>query len=98
MSADNWTKCPRCKKQQDQSLAASKARVDEAYGRVPVEQFDRMRRDYEDLRADGRPTTLREDWEIGADDEGEGEFFVSYRASCPCGFSFKFERTIQMEG
>ena len=96
MSADNWAVCPMCyagattKRDEARRVAA------EAYGKVPVEEFDRLRAegdceiDTEDLR------TFREDWDIGVYDceanRPSSHMLVSYEAQCSvCGLKVDFK-------
>ena len=87
MSADRWAVCPKCKEKGEQAHANLLNRVKTDYGKIAADEYleliEQSRQPAEEER------TLREDWEIGIWD---GEFLVSYRASCPeCGFSHKFE-------
>jgi len=84
MSADRWSKCPRCGGDVDTRRSA-------AYGTIPREEYERLIR----VEAAYPPETLREDWEIFLRD---GRFYVSYGAMClggedrkGCGFSFEFK-------
>ena len=79
MSADNWTKCPRCYKKAEDKAAL-------VYGKVSREEYERIRRA---VPEDGPEETLREDYEIGIYD---GMFEVTYSGYCAeCGFEFNFE-------
>lgn len=78
MSADNWTICPNCKRIQENKTVA--------YGKVSEEEYLRVLREQETPLK----TTLREDWEVGTD--RDGEFYVSYSCRCEeCGFAFEFK-------
>jgi len=89
MSADNWGECPRC-------TGAVKKQLTEAYGKVSIEEYEKLQRDLEEVPAN----TLREDYEIGIRNE---VFSVSYHASCQypgslgragCGFQFQFTHRV----
>ena len=75
MNADNWTVCPRCTRGREEKLRASSIKVAEAYGKVPVEEWDAMRsaQSDADAEAEGQEHTLREDYEFYGADEGEVE-------------------------
>lgn len=100
MSANNWTQCPRCyvtnlTKAKELDKAAS-----EAYGKVPVEQFDELRDKARSFREaivtdDKFSSSLREDWDLGIH---KGKFYVSYGASCStCGFEFRYKHEETMK-
>ena len=96
MSADNWAVCPRCRQRKQAEIDKRKAEIDAMYGKVPVEEFDQARREFE--TADwSAPETFREDWEIGTID---GEFYVRYKGSCrECNlrYEFKHDHTINLD-
>lgn len=93
MSADNWRICPRCKKKAEADYAEEVRRVGEAYGKVPPEEYLRMTRDLQ--KPPALNETLREDYELGTDKDGE--FYVSYSASCSvCKFSHRFKHSEQL--
>lgn len=97
MSADNWTVCPRCFHRKQEGVESRKAEVDAAYGKVPVDQFDAMRAEFEKYRDEPMPQNWREDYEIGLYDDGSGAFFVSYSGSCnECGLSHEFKHQEQV--
>lgn len=87
MSASNWTPCPRCSAEKQAEKDRQKKAAQEAYGKVPVEEFDRLR-----AIADEEvvlETTVREDYEFYGFDEGK--VIASYAASCQsCGLSLTF--------
>lgn len=92
MSADNWTKCPRCTERAAAELKKIEDAVDALYGTVPVEEFDAARAMLEKKREKNvnREETFREDYEIfGAED---GVVTVGYRGACTaCGLTLSFE-------
>jgi len=90
MSADNWAVCPRCSRRRDERLMEMDRALSDAYGTVPVEEFDRLRAERDEF-ANAQPAyTFREDYEFwGAD---IAELNASYRGSCKeCGLEHKFE-------
>ncbi len=92
MSADNWTQCPQCKKNNEAKADELDAKVHEAYGKRDPIEFMKLRDEALAFRnAIGRDdeyvSTLREDYQVGITD---GEFSVSYGGRCICGFSFKY--------
>lgn len=92
MSADNWTQCPRCLKRRAAEVENKTTQVEGAYGKVPVEQFDRLRAELESLKSDRVDDTFREDYEIVGADEGFIE--VIYRGSCgTCNLRTEFKHS-----
>lgn len=88
MSADNWAICPRCKKKIEADKAQLVSKMEKSYGKIPVADFLYLK-----ANAD-KPieweATMREDYEIGVDDDGE--FSMNYSCSCSmCGFEFNYE-------
>lgn len=94
MSADNWGTCPRCKQRADEAAKAAKLAAGEAYGKVPNEEYLRLVE--EAKKPPSRDlTTLREDYELGTD--ANGEFYVRYRCGCEtCGLVFRFTHEAQV--
>ncbi len=88
MSANDWSICPRCKAKAEAAKAKRLKDVELAYGKSSRADYDLARdnaRNQEPLK-----DTLREDWEIGIDEDGE--FHVIYKAACSkCDFSYRFE-------
>ena len=93
MSASNWAICPRCVDNAEAESAERQNKVMAAYGKVPVEEFERMRAESdaaavkeEDYR------TFREDYEFyGAED---GEIVASYGGGCgTCGLTVSLRAT-----
>lgn len=86
MSADNWAVCPRCKAREEARIAELKRRADEAYGKIPVAEFDALRREAETPLDAEKFRTFREDWEIGIFEPDLRQLFISYAGSCSvCG-------------
>lgn len=87
MSADNWTTCPRCFRIALQERRDREKDADEAYGKVSPEKWLRLKEEAKTSIA--ITDNLREDWEIGV--ENNGVFKVVYECSCEtCGFSFSY--------
>lgn len=90
MSAANWAICPKCLKNATKKYDALVAKARKSYGKVSLEA-------YTDLIAEiPKPArlkeTLREDYELGIEDNGM--FIVIYRASCSvCDFKFEFRHS-----
>jgi len=93
MKANNWAICPKCKKKREQAQANLLSQVKTDYGKIAVSEYlELVEQSQQPLEM---KHTLREDWEIGI---CEGEFRVSYSASCKtCGFSheYEFEQPVQ---
>lgn len=87
MSADNWTKCPKCVASHEAERVKNIDKVNKSYGKVSAEEY---RRAFDAANVENSdPDSLREDCEIGVH---ENYFEVDYRCSCSvCGFSFKFK-------
>ena len=93
MVANNWDRCPRCLARREKAMKAAEARISESYGKVPIEEFDKMRRDLNEDRnrfSSSGQKTLREDYEVTGVSEGQVNF--AYTASCKvCGLRVKFD-------
>lgn len=89
MSADNWGVCPQCKKITDKKNKQRILNVGKQYGKVSPEEFIKLSAEAsQPIKVE---ETLREDYEIGVDDEGM--FTVSYVCSCEvCGFKYEFKK------
>lgn len=87
MSADNWAVCPRCKARLRVEMETERARVDAAYGVLPVDEFDAMRAAFIARAKAEPPTTFREDYEFwGVED---GVLRIDYGGECQvCGLTF----------
>lgn len=88
MSADNWAICPRCKHNAEVAKEKQIKKANNAYGKVEPEKYLALRTEAEKkLEID---TTLREDYRIGIN--SDGEFYVSYFGICShCGFQFDYD-------
>jgi hypothetical protein len=90
MSADNWDTCPKCFHRATVAAEKEAAFVQAQYGKVPVEDFDRMRATLIPVNANDF-RTFREDYEVGIDD---GAVYVDYRGSCStCGLKATMKET-----
>ena len=89
MSADNWAICPQCKASKLAVRDENKRKAEESYGKVDAAEYLRL------LQVSSIAVkveeTMREDYEIGVDDEGV--FHIGYYASCNCGFKFEYKHT-----
>ena len=95
MSADNWTVCPKCLKLQSDKKEKEFKKARDSYGKVPADVYEvNMRRARVILEAVGE--TLREDYEVGVDTEGN--FLVAYSCSCSeCEYTFKYQHEQKAE-
>lgn len=94
MSANNWRTCPRCAVERRNEETAAMQAARDSYGKVPAEEYEAAIQEAESLSRTPISTTLREDWEIGTDENGE--FHVGYSCQCKvCGFIFHYEHTEQ---
>jgi hypothetical protein len=98
MSADNWVVCPQCKKNVEKRLDNLEEKLKLSYGKVSQEEYsylvDSLKEETESI--DELDHTLREDWELNMDDDGE--VYIKYSCSCTkCGFNYKFLHTENVE-
>lgn len=88
MIADNWTQCPKCDEKRAADIAKAEKDVESLYGKVSAAEYQAALASVEKKRTAPAQETLREDYEIGI---VEGEFSVSYGASCEvCGWGFEY--------
>jgi len=89
MSANNWTKCPKCEAKLIAEKAAKLDKARKSYGKVTAEEYEGRMALAQSASRKEPGDTLREDYEIGIDGS---EFFVSYYASChACGFKYQYK-------
>lgn len=93
MSADNWAVCPKCLKKANDDLEKAREKLNKAYGIVPsieyLKMFQETERSIESVSSYAMKAELREEYEIGID---ENNFYVSYSASCQeCGFKYSYQ-------
>lgn len=97
MSADNWTACPRCTRRREAEIETAEEKITLAYGKVPLNEWEEMRRRQSSLISSKPDYTLREDYEIhGASD---GDVIVRYSGSCDtCDLRINFTHEHPIEG
>ena len=92
MSADNWSKCPKCKEVAEKDKAKLIEKAAESYGKIEVEKYDDMVK-----KASGvveLEETLREDYEFYLE---EDILSIKYNCSCnKCRFSYSYVRTVNV--
>ena len=94
MSADRWGACPACAERFEAELEEFEQQVQESYGKVPAEEYIRLKVELDKRTAvpfgeTEEGNTLREDWGISTNENGM--FYVSYTCGCTaCGFGFEF--------
>jgi hypothetical protein len=90
MSADNWTICPKCKKNVRETEESRSEKVANAYGKIDASEWLKL----VETAGIELPVecSFREDYEIGI--ESEGGFYINYSGRCRvCNFSYKFTHT-----
>ena len=96
MSADNWSICPQCKARAEKEANAAAAKARAAYGKVPVEEYQRMIDSADKLADRGLAETLREDYQIQM--MADGTFTVAYSGHCGvCKFTHEFQHAKKVE-
>jgi hypothetical protein len=96
MSANNWGICPRCVANAEKAKNAAAEKVRASYGKLPIDRWQKARKEAEAMPNGDENETLREDYELYTD--SGGELFVSYRCDCTvCGFSHSFEHKEQLK-
>lgn len=98
MSADNWAVCPRCKRVRADALATETRLLAEAYGKIPVEEFDQKRKALaEHEREHEHPmTTFREFYEFYGVETGT--LHISYGGRCTvCELEFSHESEHELD-
>lgn len=88
MSADNWATCPKCEIKFRKVRQKALDEVKNAYGKVPLEEYEEMVSVAHVNLVEDMDSTFREDYEIGI---VEMEFEISYTGKCTeCNFEYKF--------
>lgn len=83
MSADRWSYCPRCTDQLTEAKAKALQAVKDSYGKVEIEEFDKLRDVAEKMPVQTEHETFREDYECY---QADGELYIHYIGSCKeCG-------------
>lgn len=101
MSANNYRLCPKCRSVELRELDSFRNKVDQSYGKIPLEDFEKMRKEQKEREEkfsnpEEEKMTLREDWEIRMDESGE--FRLRYNCQCSqCGFSFEYQHSEQCD-
>lgn len=96
MGADRYSVCPRCESRKDRQMSADVSRLADAYGRLPLVEFDALRSEIEAYAAAEIPQTLREYYEF-TPPVGDGVLGIEYHADCgvcQLGFKISEERTL----
>lgn len=89
MSADNWTRCPRCDDRRDKEVAKKLADAKAAYGTVASDEWLQMMNAAQGPQINVDVTTFREDYSIGLHD---GVLEISYTGHCKaCGLKTEFK-------
>jgi len=87
MSADNWTICPKCNKSSLQLEKKEREKIKNSYGKISAEEYLELVRQHKLPKK--IEDTLREDYEIGIDENGG--FSIHYSCYCEeCRFKFEF--------
>lgn len=90
MSADNWAVCPCCLHNTKLDLAERKEEVRKKYGKVSIEEWDKISGVLYHEVDEEAVRTFREDYDFwGAE---TGLLMISYRGECTkCGLKFEHE-------
>lgn len=97
MSADNWALCPRCVDNANTNQQELQSRVIEEYGKLPLTEWENLRK-LANAGVDKEVfTTFREDYEIyGAD---TGTITINYSGTCTiCGLSVQYDDSKRFYG
>lgn len=90
MSANNWRTCLKCEALHNEEIETFSAQVEDAYGKIPVADWDALRGTLSAMQNESRSETFREDYELGV--WSDGTFSVSYSGSCDtCGFKYRYQ-------
>jgi len=91
MSADNWTKCPKCDVENQKNIQLLLEEIEEAYGKLSFPDFEEFKtaNQLKVQELENAPDNLREDYFLGI---WEGNFNVSYRGRCnKCDYAYSYE-------
>lgn len=99
MSADNWSECPRCLRNNKKEAQAIITKARSHYGIVGLKVYTELvkaaEKEADELRDPVDSTPLREDYQIYT--TNDGKFVISYSASCyTCGWENLFEHEEQL--
>jgi len=79
MSADNWSVCPKCNKE-------NVKKIQDSYGKIPPEEYLKL---INETKGPYEKFTLREDYSIHTREDGT--FRIVYDCHCKkCGWGFEF--------
>lgn len=101
MSADRWCVCPKCRVQKEKTLEQKRQEAKDSYGKIEAGRYLLLVKELEKLESDqnnpnNAPRTLREDWELGTN--ADGEFNVNYSCGCvECGFRYDYHINQQLK-
>ena len=89
MSADNWTKCPRCLRRHRKEVDNAFAKAAKSYGLVKRETYEGLKKEALRLDSQAPKNTFREDYEISGVEDGAVE--LAYSGVCDvCSLSVRF--------
>jgi hypothetical protein len=87
MGADNWRVCPVCANRHESKVADAKIKIVESYGKVDRIEYEQLKVDLQVLKENTPDETLREDYEVGIDDNNQ--FYLLYTGRCTtCEWAF----------
>jgi hypothetical protein len=93
MGADRYSVCPRCQSRRDRQVTANSDVVADAYGKLPLPEFDKLRAEAVAFVVEDVPKTLREDYEFVSPVD-DGELRIVYKAMCSdCGLKTVIDET-----
>lgn len=76
MSADRWSECPLCIK----NKAPTRELMEEKYGKIPIEEYEKLQKEVKESYASYGDTPVREDYCIDIDKNGL--LNINYSAEC----------------
>lgn len=92
MSADNYSRCPKCKRENEKEIIELEKKISDSYGKIPATEYLALLQQRDHPRV--MEETLREDYEFFLNDE---LLQIRYSCSCSiCKFEYKFERDIDI--
>ena len=91
MSADDWSKCPICKKKKDDIKR-------EKYGKVSAEEYEELMEQFNHPDYDNQEETVREDYDGGPYFDEEGNWCFEGSAQCDvCGTTWEMKAKCKPE-
>ena len=92
MSADNYSKCPKCKVDLVQNKKDLANRAAEGYGKISPDEYNDLLT--EATKPIGLEDTLREDYEFYLEDD---VLDINYHCACSvCKFKFEYKETVHI--